>query len=310
MGEASLYITQHSDFRLRSTIFGLRFAMSMSFVLTFCATQFTWAQQEVIYPRSKVSEDSRQKYPLRLLNACVKHLPTPISFIPSKLKMQQGRALKLLERKNNVIDITWAQTTIQREQKLLPIRIPIDRGLIGWRLLLIRQDQLNEFDTINSLEQLKPLRAGQGLDWPDTTVLRNNHLTVATNQTYTGLFDMLKRGHIDYFPRSLMEINAEQQQHATEGTAIEPRLALQHPAALYFFVSPHKPQLAQLLHQCLNTMIGNGEFQALFNEYFLPDIQQADLLERRIFSLHNPLLPPETPLEKTELWFSPSELTP
>lgn len=281
-----------------------------SCLLVFLLSQYCWATASVIYPRGETTDDSRQRYPVRLLESCAKHLPDKISFTPSKLRMQQGRALKLLESKQNLIDIAWTLTTTEREQKLLPIRIPIDRGLIGWRLLLIHSQQQDQFSTITTLEHLAQKRAGQGHDWPDTPILRHNQLNVATNHSYSGLFEMLKRGHIDYFPRSIMEITAEQQQHASGNIAIESQLALHYPAALYFFVSPHKPQLAQQLYQCLNTMIDNGEFQALFNDYFLPDIQRARLDQRRIFSLHNPLLPPETPLQQTELWFSPTELTP
>lgn len=271
-------------------------------------SQYCWATQQAIYPRGEAAGDGRQKYPIRLLETCAKHLSGTISFSPSKLRMQQGRALKLLEQKNSIIDVAWTLTSTEREQKLLPIRIPIDRGLIGWRLLLIHQDQLDRFNSITSLEQLAQLRAGQGHDWPDTPILRHNQLNVAINHSYAGLFEMLKHKYIDYFPRSLMEIRAEEQQHAAAGITIEPQLLLHYPAALYFFVSPHKPQLAQQLHQCLNTMIANGELQALFNEYFLQDIKQANLHQRRVFTLSNPLLPPATPLQQPELWFSPAEI--
>ena len=50
-------------------------------------------------------------------------------------------------------------------------------------------------------------------------------------------------------------------------------------------------------------MIDDGSFEKIFLAHHQSAIKRADLLNRKIFVLENPLLSPETPLDKAELWF-------
>ncbi|MDP1340920.1 hypothetical protein, partial [Klebsiella variicola] len=77
----------------------------------------------------------------------------------------------------------------QRETSgLLTVRIPIDRGLMGWRLLLVRRSELAQWDQVRHLDDLRRRIAGQGHDWPDTAILRANGLQVGTSSVYEALF--------------------------------------------------------------------------------------------------------------------------
>ena len=67
----------------------------------------------------------------------------------------------------------------EREQALLAIRIPLFKGLIGTRLLLINATDQPRFDQITGGAQLRVLHAGQGHDWPDTDILLHNGYAVA-----------------------------------------------------------------------------------------------------------------------------------
>jgi hypothetical protein len=41
--------------------------------------------------------------------------------------------------------VQWSATTVDRERRLLPVRVPTRRGLLGFRLLLIRRQRQSEF---------------------------------------------------------------------------------------------------------------------------------------------------------------------
>ena len=41
-----------------------------------------------------------------------------------------------LASSQGTVDICWTMSTDERETQILPIRIPIDKGLIGWRIAL------------------------------------------------------------------------------------------------------------------------------------------------------------------------------
>ena len=203
----------------------------------------------------------------------------------------------------------WARVTDrQREASgLLPVRIPIDRGLMGWRLLLVRRSELAPWAQVRSLKALGERLAGQGHDWPDTAILRANGLKVGTSSGYDALFRMLAAGRVDYFPRSILEIDAEMAGGRHPELAIAPNLMLQYPAAAYLFVSPTRPDLAAELKAGLEAAVADGSFLRLHREQYGAVIKAHPISPDRVLRLSNPLLPPETPIQRRELWMQPGE---
>ncbi|WP_045826536.1 transporter substrate-binding domain-containing protein [Teredinibacter turnerae] len=206
------------------------------------------------------------------------------------------------------IDVAWLNTNSAREKQLRPIRIPIYKGLIGWRRLLAREGTANKLKDVTSLEQLQTFWAGQGHDWPDTPILKSAGLQVRTSDTWEGIIHLLRQERIDYFPRGLNEIFYEAQTLRHHGIVIEHSLALHYPAAVYFYVAKHNQALAQRLEAGFETIIKNGVFDRLFHHFFDADIRAAHLETKRIFELSNPDLPPLTPLSRAELWFTPASV--
>lgn len=256
------------------------------------------------YPRPESGSDSRASYPLALLTLCAQRSKDGFAIAPSQFHAQQGRNIRQLALGEG-LDVLWAVTTEERERLLLPIRIPIDRGLIGWRLLLIRNQDENLFNAISTRDQLSELRAGQGHDWPDLDVLRANNFTVSTSTTYEGLFQMLALGHIHYFPRAVSEIWPEMEKHRSAGVGVEKTLVIYYPQALYFFVNKSNTLLAGALTSCLNAMTLDGTLQALIYKFYGDAIQKAQLDQRKIIEITNPSLPVNTPSPKSDYWFSP-----
>src|SRR5471030_1024820 len=244
------------------------------------------AQSVIIYPRPESLGDERAAYPIALLKLSLSKVGNPYRLAASPAQMQQGRALRL------------------------PIRIPIDRGLIGWRLLLIRAQDRALFAPVATATALAPLRAGQGHDWPDTEVLRANHLAVFTSTAYDRLFKMLARGHIQYFPRSVIEIWQEIAAHPELRLGAADGIALHYPEALYFFVNKSNTALAAKVERGLRLAIADGSMQKLFDEYYGEAIARAGLARRSIIALDNPLLPSATPLADAALWFAPAPVHP
>ncbi len=117
-----------------------------------------------VQPEAK--NDQRNHYYLGLLSmALEKTQDSHGDFVlaASNLKMQQGRAINELERDAN-IDVVWSMSTQEREAKLLPVRIPLLKGLLGHRIFIIRKNDEERFLNISSTQQLKHLVAGQGHD--------------------------------------------------------------------------------------------------------------------------------------------------
>jgi len=261
------------------------------------------ASQNVVYSWSKsMLIDQRGHYPIALLELALEKSGEHYLAMPSKKAMTQYRTLRQLELGEGV-DIVWTMTSPEREERLLPIRIPIDRGLIGWRLLLIQQEQQQRIAEHLSSGQLHKLLAVQGEDWPDFTILRANHYRVTGTFNFDGMFQMLANKRVDYFPRSITEIRPELAARPQLKLQTEAQWVLHYPAALYFFVRKNNKELAKAIESGLNKAIEDGSMVRLFLQHFGDDIQYSRLKNRKVISLSNPTLPEATPIERKELWF-------
>ncbi|MCV2359575.1 transporter substrate-binding domain-containing protein [Paucibacter sp. TC2R-5] len=258
----------------------------------------------VVYPRPVRDVDRSSLFPLQLLKLALDASGVRCELSASKDLMVQSRALKELEAPQDHLHIAWSMTSVQREQSLLPVRIPIFKGLYGWRVLLIKQGQQAAWSEVDGLDGLKRFTLVQGHDWPDTEILRANGLTVTTGSSFAALFKMLDMGRAQAFPRSVLEAGWEQEGQK-QLFAVEPKLVLHYPTAVYFFVRPGDQRLAALVELGLNRLLANGGFDRLFDAHHAEPLRQAGLHKRRVIELHNPLLPEQTPLARKELWRLP-----
>ncbi|MCG6118752.1 MAG: transporter substrate-binding domain-containing protein [Aquimonas sp.] len=255
----------------------------------------------VSWPASML-DDPRGHYPIELLQLALRHAGERYRIEPARGDLSQSRSLVNLELGRG-LDVAWTFSTRERERRLLPVRIPIDRGLLGWRLLLVREDSPAAAGVDEPA--LRALRLAQGHDWPDLAVLRHNGLRVAGGSSYTGLFEMLRLGRIDAFPRSVSEIYAELQADRAHGLTVLPGWTLQYPAPAYFFVNRERPELAAEIEAGLRSALADGSWTEVFQRHFGPALTRAQLSQRRALVLENPDLHPSTPLADPSLWYRP-----
>jgi len=273
-------------------------------LLCLCASSLSVRAETVTYPQSGSPGDVRDVYPIKLLQLALDKAGTTAYVLRvSNVPMLQGRSFLELAH-GGTIRVAWGMTSIKRETELLPIRIPIFKGLQGWRLALVREDRSEALATTHDVRDLRRFVAGQGNDWPDTDILRGNGIEVLGVTRYESLFRMLSIGRFDYFPRSLVEIWAEGEQHRKEGIVIDQHLLIRYPTAFYFFTNKSDMRLADTIRTGLERAIADGSFDKLFCMQYAPAIAQAKLERRTVIDLINPILPLETPLARKELWFA------
>jgi Bacterial extracellular solute-binding proteins, family 3 len=224
---------------------------------------------------------------------------------PSKERVSHARALMEVQRQGGEADIVWTMTSIEREQTLQPIRIPLERGLFGWRVLLVRKGETRRFAGVRRLADLKPFSFLQGHDWPDARILEANGLRVERSTNFDSLFPMLVKGRADAFPRGAVEVLAELRHYNNGGVLeLEPGLVLRYPTAVYYFVRPERSELAALIERGLRGLQASGGFDRLLLRFYAESLQLVKLTQRHVIQLQNPLLPPRTPLSDSSLWFT------
>ena len=259
----------------------------------------------LLYPRHQAHADPQQAYVTALLQSALARSGQAYALRRSALPMVQARAMQEIATGTGSVDVVWAATSRASEAQLLPVRLPIDRGLIGWRVALIHARQPQLLRGMRLPADLGRLSAGQMADWPDAAILQSNGLRIDTSSTYEGLFQQLAAGRIDYFPRSVIEAQSELASHARLPLALDTHLLIRYPAALYFFVGQHRPELARHIETGLEKMLADGSFGQLFRRHFGRLAQQLTLSRRHVLDLANPDLPEQTPLARKALWYRP-----
>jgi len=232
----------------------------------------------------------------------------PYTLSNPNFNMLRKRILQEVES-GRLINITAQVTSVDWETALIPVRIPIDKGLSNFRLAMIDDRHRVELSRIGSLDQLKKLAIGVGEQWATHDIYVENGFRIVSGvSSHNGLYDMLMQGRFDYMPRSVEEAVSESAAlaGAYPHLAIEPSFALYTPAPRYFFVSPRAPRLAQRLQAGLETMIANGDFDRYFARHYGPMIAQVGLCKRTIYRLSNASLSAQTPFNRKQLWFDPA----
>jgi hypothetical protein len=268
-------------------------------LLLLCPVGALWADV-VRYPLPESEGDQRLEYPRQLLELALSKVDTPYRIeFPSTRMNQERQALEL--EVGRTLDVAPIPSSADREARLLPIRIPLNKGLLGWRIGLVRKGEENLLAQAKTMGDLHKVHIVQGHEWPDTTILRSNGIEVLTGPDYNGLFKMLGAGRFDYFPRSVMEIWSELD--ANPGLALEPHVALHYFYDSYFFVNKKNTTLARDIEHGLEKAIADGSFERLFQRTWGDALRRARLDERTVIEMRNPLLTPETPSGRAELWY-------
>lgn len=248
------------------------------------------------------------EYAVGLLELAFSEIDTPIELNITKRSATQGR-LKLEVMKGKY-DIMWAASTPVDEADMLPIRIPMLKGLLGYRVLIIHAGDQQRFTEVATIDDLKAFSMGQALDWADTGVLKVNGFEVVTSSNYPSLFDMLVARRFDAFPRGIMEPWGELAARDLPSLKVEDSLVLVYPMPFYFFVKKDNLVLAKLVELGLEKSLASGSFGRYFTHHLHAEfkLDPAILEGRKHIYLTNPNLTPQTPLARKELWFATDTL--
>lgn len=266
------------------------------------------APVELVYPRPESASDTRYQDLIDLLRAALEHTRAsdgPYLLRPSGAQMNEARQLLQLQQ-GKELNVVWSSTSIEKERVLLPLRIPLRKGLLGYRIALIHKDAQARIDQAQTLGDLRGLRIGLGVGWGENELYAANGLSVVPAQ-YDSLFRMAARQRFDLFPRGISEVFKEYELHRQDlpELVVEQHLLIQYTWPYYFFFNKKDAALQRRVETGLRAMMRDGSFDAIFEKYNRADIQRAHLAGRRIIRINNPLLPPQTPQDDRSLWFDP-----
>ena len=279
-----------------------------AFRLTLCVlAAMTWigldlphaaADPEILY-YPKRAESPRWSYALSLVELALKESGQNYILKPTEEEMSQTRAARELELGN--IGFIWTGTSAEYEQRFRAVRVPVLRGLDGYRICIINPGRQPAFSAVKTLADLQLLTIGQDPGWSDVKILEAAGLKVVT-APYDSLFNMVERERFDCFLRGAHEAPGEVAKHP--GLAVENEILIVYPFTSFFFVNKNNAALAEALETGLKKAYEDGSFMAHFKSH--PAIkaifEQAQIAQRRRFDIPNPFLTEETKSIPDQYW--------
>lgn len=280
----------------------------MRYIFLICFLTYSWssfAETEVFLAGHAPGKFSRHTHAEKVLILALEK--TKNEFGPYKLKflpnMTRKRALKAV--KSGVLSVHSAPTQPKWEKETLPVYFPLSKGLLSYRLLLIRKDDQKLYSAMNNSFDLKQYRAGLGAQWSTTKVLKKKEFPMVLGNKYEVLFGMLSKGRFDYFLRGVNEVFGEYENHKKKlwNIGIEKDLVIYIYMPIYLFVSPKNPKLHRRISKGLEMAQKDGSFERLFWESHGENIKLAKVKSRKLIIIKgSENLVPES-LKDDKYWF-------
>lgn len=241
--------------------------------------------------------DALSQYRIDIIKLALELSGEPYQFSLYEEQMNQARRLNFLTTGRH-FNVAIQGTSIDFEERFLPVRIPIYLGLgSGYRLMIIRNQIQSSLASVSSLSDLLAFSIGQGTSWSDIAIWKNAGFKVI-DSSYKNLFGMAASGRFDLFSRGLFEAYEEHRIFVQQypNLTVDNALLIVYPFAIYIFVSPSHPEVHAALQKGMQTAYRTGQLQSLLtkNPAVATALAQAQLEKRVRIDLPAYNMTPET----------------
>lgn len=253
---------------------------------------------EVKYLPPSPSPD-RQNYEAEVIRAALD--ATTKRYGPYKFTVWDGENMNMLRGVReivlgNIVNVATNPLSgelLSEEIKVIPI--PLMKGLLGYRAIIVRKEDVERLSAIKDINSLRKLKLGQLDYWSDIAVYEANNFEVVKGATIDVLFSMLTRERFDYIPLGVGEVEnifANYKGQYPELTIL-PTSYIYYPFPVYAYVSRSDAALATRLVAGLETISKNGKLEQLFRKQFGDAFNRINARNSRIIRIENTLIPQE-----------------
>jgi hypothetical protein len=258
--------------------------------------QFLRVNMQTVHFWNGNKTSARQEYELALIDACLSitqesygaySLSSDNTDYPNP--KDEGN---IFEMGSDVLVTVAGNVKFENKQKIV-IKQPLTKGLLGYRLLIVRKDSLAIYQTLNKLSELQSMSIGIPATWADAELFRQNNFKVVERGTLEDIFMRLQRQEFDFIALGANEIEDVFADYAEplKDLTIEPSKMIYYPFPLVFYINPSEPDLANRLEIGLANIMQNGQFEALFRAHHGDVVSRLNLKKRQMYTLQNTLLP-------------------
>lgn len=248
----------------------------------------------LVHPRSESGSDLFIGYYWGLLDEALRRTEARygrVEVVETPQLMNHKRAME--ELAHDRIDIyVRAYIPPSYADKLSLVPFPLDKGLLGHRLMLTHQDTLTRLRRVRTAQDLAAFSIAQGAWWIDADILEAAGLQVVRSTSYLGMFDMVANKNVDLLPRGANEILGEYRNHSKRlpGLVMDDSMALVFPMSFYFIVAnnPKGHQIRKRVLEGLESMVADGSFERRYQALKRKSLKGITLSGRTVVRLPNP----------------------
>ncbi len=192
----------------------------------------------------------------------------------------------------SMIPASAERLQLVKEGKLLMIPVPLDRGLLGYRIGLTVNSRRDAMAQVRTSADLKNIIIGQGEGWSDLDIY--HHAGIPTHEIKDWTQDVFARqieaGVMDLYPVGLVEtfnyfLDHYRQLYAE--VTLEPYLIIRYPWFRFVWVTADLPHVHAALERGFERLIESGEFLRIWEQHRQAP-SEAMLAGRTIIDLANP----------------------
>lgn len=230
----------------------------------------------------------------------------------------ERRKIALLKQGRTHLDlmpVTPERLKLAARGEILMLPVPLDRGLLGYRLNLLLESDRELLQKVYSVEDLRAFTIGQGEGWRDVVLYRAAGIPTKEVKDWRNaeFVPQMQTGFFQLFPLGLEEALSYFLPHFRQfhpELLADPYILIRYPWFRFVWVSP-KAQGGAQLYESLEAGFGiiaqNGTFLQVYKEH-KPQLPADEFFKRRIVELENPfyddsLVPPQF----SHLLFSPGK---
>ncbi len=241
----------------------------------------------IIFRNTPGIEQDDQNYSFVILKAALEHTREEYGdYVLQYAKKPMSRNRTYEQMQSGAVTI--ADTTVTEiSQEHLRVPIPTQRGILSFRLFLVRAQDKDLLQNVKTLDELRRYTTGAASQWMSTGLLKDSQFKVVEGPDKDALVKMLIAGRFDTYARGVNEIYGELERYVNlkDKITVDPHLALYFYLPTYFHVTRLRPDLAERIHKGLIEINKNGEHERIFLEYHREMIEKAHLEKRRIILL-------------------------
>ncbi|NKD54473.1 MULTISPECIES: amino acid ABC transporter substrate-binding protein [unclassified Haematospirillum] len=272
----------------------LRLAMVALMVALLPVSGLCLAQEpmEVRTPAPENPDDPRFAWSVEVLRMALQ--ATEQDFGPWKLvlesRVSDRTRLETELEKGGLINVALLPSCTISDKRFMRVSHVADRGLLGYRVAIIRAGEQNKFSGVKTLNDLAAFAVASGRNWHISKIFIGNDLPVTLWPDLDGLYNLLSIGRVDYLSRSVYEVMRELDHYKQTypDLAIEQTLLVRTPIAMWLYVSVGEDRLKERLEAGMDRILANGALKTRFDALFRKDLEALNLKSRHVIMLNDP----------------------